>query len=487
MKKQSIAALWKPAATLILFVLFSMSTAIAQSKADKIDQLISKYAEYGQFNGSILVAENGKVIYKKGFGAANMEWDIPNQPNTKFRLGSISKQFTSMLIMQLVEKGKLALDAPITTYLSDYPKDNGDKITLHHLMTHSSGIPNYTSFPDFRTTSINPYTPEDFVKKFSTLPLEFEPGNKCSYSNSGYFLLGYIIEKVSGKSYEQNLQDSILTPLGMKDTGYDHHETIIKNRASGYEKKGETYQNAGYLDMSLPFAAGSLYSTVEDLYIWDQALYTEKLLSAKNRDKLFAAYIPAGKSQAGYGWFSSDAPGPNGKTLHIIQHGGGINGFNTIITRVPADKNLTVLLNNTGGAALDEMATAIRGILYGLPYAMPKKSLANALLPVMSEQGVAAGLIKLKELQKDQTYATVEREINTVGYQLLQSGKNKEAIEVFRINVETYPDSSNTYDSLAEAYLSDGNKKEALKLYKKAVAMDPTNENAKKVIQELSK
>jgi len=191
--------------------LFTFATTFAQDKSKQIDELLSKYNQYDQFNGSALVAENGKVILKKGYGSANMEWNIPNQPDTKFRLGSITKQFTALLIVKLAEEGKIKLDVPITTYLPDYPKENGDKITINNLLTHTSGIPNYTSAPNFlKEKAKNPYSPADFVKTFSSLPLEFKPGEKFAYSNSGYFLLGYIIEKITGKTYEQYLQEIIL-------------------------------------------------------------------------------------------------------------------------------------------------------------------------------------------------------------------------------------------------------------------------------------
>src|SRR5437764_5438582 len=178
----------------LLAVLAFQTSALAQDKAAKIDQMISLYQKYGQFNGSALVADNGKVIYKKGVGLANMEWDIPNAPDTKFRLGSITKQFTATLILQLVEQGKIKLDGKITDYLPDYRKDTGDKVTIQHLLTHTSGIPNYTSRPDFMTKiSRDPYSVSDFVKKYASDDLEFEPGSKFSYDNSGYFILGAII------------------------------------------------------------------------------------------------------------------------------------------------------------------------------------------------------------------------------------------------------------------------------------------------------
>ncbi|KRD11813.1 serine hydrolase [Flavobacterium sp. Root901] len=469
----------------ILLQLFALNI-FAQDKAKKIEDLLAKYNEYGQFNGSALVAENGKIIYKKGFGLANMEWNIPNQTDTKFRLGSISKQFTALLIVKLAEEGKIKLNVPITTYLPDYPKETGDQITIHNLLTHTSGIPNYTNAPNFlKEKSRNPYTPEEFIKTFNKLPLDFKPGEKFNYSNSGYFLLGYIIEKISGKTYEQYLQEVILTPLKMRNTGYDHFEVILKNRAAGYEREGKKITNAPFLDMSIPYAAGSLYSTVEDLYLWDQALYTNKLLSEKSMESLFKPYIKAWDSSYGYGWFIREADNGDKGKLTIIEHGGGINGFNTNIARVPADKNLIVLLNNTGGTVLGEMTAAIGAILYNQPYNQPKKSLALELLDVFSEKGTAAGLETYKKLKNDPTFGIKEDDMNRVGYQLLQTGKKKEAIEVFKINVETFPKSGNVYDSLGEAYLADGDKKQAILNYSKSVELDPSNAGGKKVLDEL--
>ncbi|WP_026728437.1 serine hydrolase domain-containing protein [Flavobacterium denitrificans] len=467
---------------------FLTITTFAQDKVKEIEQLLSKYNEYGQFNGSALVAENGKVIFKKGFGSANFEWNIPNQSDTKFRLGSITKQFTALLIVKLAEEGKIKLDVPITTYLPDYPKENGDKITIHHLLTHSSGIPNYTNAPNFfKDKARNPYAPAEFVKTFSTLPLDFAPGEKFNYSNSGYFLLGYIIEKITGKTYEQYLQETIFTPLKMVNSGYDHSDLIIKNRAAGYEKEGKKIVNAAYIDMSIPYAAGSLYSTVEDLYLWDQALYTNKLLSEKSMELIFKPYVKAWDDSYGYGWGIEEVSIGNRAKVKITEHGGGINGFNTIISRIPADKNLVVLLNNTGGTVLGEMNEAIRAILYKQSYNQPKKSLALDLLDAYSLKGVSGGNEAYKKLKNDPTYAIKEGDMNRIGYQLLQTGKKKEAIEVFKINVEAFPKSGNTYDSLGEAYLADGDKKLAIENYTKSVELDPSNEGGKKVLAELSK
>lgn len=472
----------------ILFLVFISNISFAQTKVDQIEELLSTYEEYGQFNGSVLVSDQGKVIYKKGFGMANMEWDIPNEPNTKHRLGSITKQFTAMLILQLVMEGKLDLQAPITTYLPDYPKANGDIITSHHLLTHTSGIPNYTAFPNFmEDESRNPYTPEEFVKTFADKVLDFTPGKKFSYSNSGYFLLGVIIEKLSGISYEQMLQDKVLTPLNMMDTGYDNHGDILKNRATGYEKQVGNYVNAKYLDMTIPYSAGSMYSTVDDLYKWDQSLYSTTLLSKEYMTMYFKPYISAfGNSYYSYGWgVGYDQIGSSKDSLYTISHGGGINGFNTNISRVTSDKSLVVLLNNTGAAPLNEMTRAIRGIMYGKDYDMPKKSVAEAVLVVIEEKGIDAGISHYNSIKDSESYNLSEREMNNIGYQLMGSDKVEEANKVFQLIIKEFPTSSNAYDSFGESLMKLDKNDLAIENYRKSVALNPNNQNGIDFLKKL--
>jgi CubicO group peptidase (beta-lactamase class C family) len=483
--KRTIAKVTILAAVMLTSVVF---ISCGQSKTEKLDKLIGAFAAEGQFNGSVLVAVKGKVIYKKGFGLANMEWNIPNQSDTKHRLGSITKQFTCMLIMQLVEQGKLKLDLPITTYLPDYPKKNGDIITIHHLMTHSSGIPNYTSFPNFfKEHGRDPYTASKLVSYFADSTLDFKPGESFAYSNSGFVLLGAIIEKVTGKPYEQVLQENILTPLKMINTGYDHHNTILKNRASGYDKTGKRYANAGYLDMSIPHAAGALYSTAEDLYLWDQALYTNQLLRKESMDLIFAKHINAGEgTYYGYGWFIEDIPvGNTEEQLQTTGHGGGIHGFGTLITRIPSDKSLIVLLDNTGGGALEKMTNSIAGILYDKSYDFPKKSVANSVADVMEKEGIDSALSHYKKVKDSPDYDLNEGEMNGVGYQFLQTGKAKEAAAIFKLNVEAFPKSFNVYDSYGEALLALGDKKEGIANYKKSLELNPGSESGIKVLKEL--
>src|ERR1044071_511331 len=392
-------------ALLLLSLIALQMSAFAQEKVRRIDELMSQYHKYQQFNGSVLVADNGKVIYKKGFGLANMEWNIPNAPDTKFRLGSITKQFTATLVLQLVEQGKIKLDGKLIDYLPEYRKDTGAKVTIHNLLSHTSGIPNYTALPGFfQNVSRNPFTVDDFIKKYASGDLEFEPGTKFVYDNSGYFLLGAITEKVTGKPYEQVLKENIFDPLGMKNTGYDHWDTIISKRATGYSRSARGFHTAAYLDMSIPYAAGSLYSTVEDLYLWDQALYGDKVLSAKSKELMFKPNL----NNYGYGFVITKATlAPPAKLqVPVIQHNGGINGFNTVIVRMTNDKRLIVLLDNAeDGQHLDKIAGAIMSVLYDQPYHMPKQSIASVLMNSIQLKDSASAISEYRALKAGATAA----------------------------------------------------------------------------------
>jgi CubicO group peptidase (beta-lactamase class C family) len=470
----------------IIFIAFAHA-AQAQDHAAKIQEVLALAHKYRQFNGTALVAENGKVIYKAGFGQANMEWNIPNTPDTRFRLGSITKQFTATVILQLVEQGKIKLDAKLSDYLPDYRKDTGDKVTIHHLLTHTSGIPSYTSQPGFlENVSRNPYKVSDFVKKYASGDFEFEPGSKFSYNNSGYFLLGAIIERVTGKPYEQVLKENIFDPLGMKNTGYDHHATTIPKRATGYSKTADGYTNAPYLDMSIPYAAGSLYSTVEDLYLWDQALYTDKVLSAQSKAVMYKPFL----NNYAYGWAVTNASfKQNDQPVQVITHGGGINGFTTTIVRFPKERNLIVMLDNTGTGYLDRLSDSIAKIIYNQPYEQPRISLVPVLDKTIAEKGIEAGIAQYRDLKAKQatTYDFAEAELNRLGYQLLRNGKTKEAIEIFKLNVEAYPQAFNTYDSLAEAYMTIKERELAIQNYKKSLELNPNNTSATENLKRLEK
>ncbi len=458
---------------ILLGLLFIHNSLFARDKAAQIDQLMQFYHDDEQFHGSVLVAERGKIIFKKGYGYANLEWNIQNQPNTKHRIGSITKQFTSMLIMQLAEEKKLKLNDNISRYLPDYRKDTGERVTIHHLLNHSSGIPSYTEIPNFHNDiSRDPYSVDEFIKQFCSGDLEFQPGSQYSYNNSGYFLLGAIIEKITGKSFEQVLQERITKPLNMKNTGYDHHEIVIPMRAIGYDNTLQGLKNASYLDMSTPYAAGAMYSTVEDLYLWDQALYKTLLLSKKSKIIMFEPYL----DNYAYGWFVKKIKlEKTKKHLTLVSHSGGINGFNTLIWRLVDDRHLVVILSNLDRAPLNDMFMAITHILYDVAYDQPKKTLSRSLYQRYLEGGLIAVMNQYHDLKKNNVndFNWDAYELDRLAGHLIEMKKIDDAIKIFQLNIKAHPDKYFTYFRLGEVYLKKGDKILAIKNLAKSLEINP--------------
>ena len=330
-----------------------------------VDELIAPYVDRGYFSGSVLIAQGETILISKGYGLANLEHDVPNTPQTKFRLGSITKQFTAMAILMLQEDGQLNVQDPICDYILNCP-EAWQPITIHHLLTHSSGIPNLTDFPDIEeyVGSVASKSPvNDTLKIFRDKPLNFTPGARFRYSNSGYIVLGSIIEQSSGKpSYEVYLRDNIFQPLNMMNTGYDHNFLVLNDRASGYIRKdADTIWNAGYIEMSVPHAAGGLYSTVEDLYLWDRALYTEALVSQSSLNMMFTPY----EADYGYGWRMDDIVNRKSHSHRkMIGHVGDINGFATSIARFVDDDVVIIVLSNIEDANPLEITLDLSAIVF---------------------------------------------------------------------------------------------------------------------------
>jgi CubicO group peptidase (beta-lactamase class C family) len=466
--------------------LLLLPTAGAATRQQELDRLVSKYHQLRQFNGAVLVADAKGVVFKKGYGFANMEWRVPNTPDTKFRLASITKQFTAMVIMQLVAEGKLGLDDALTKHLPDYRKDTGDRVTLAHLLSHTSGIPSYTSLPGFfEKESRTPYPVADFVKKFCSGDLVFEPGTKYAYNNSGYYLLGAIIEKVTGKPYAQALQERIFTPLGMKGSGYDVSATVLSKRASGYDFQPDGHTNTAYLDMGIPYAAGSLYSTVEDLYLWDRALYTDTLLPAPLKQKMFTPVL----HNYAYGWAVRPLKLDDGKTeLFNLSHNGGINGFATVIVRVPERKELVVLLDNaSSGDKHPDLVSGLLSILHGIPPRQPLPSVGDVVWSTLDKATVTEAIARYRTLKatKPKDYDFSEGQLMGLGHRLLGVGRAADAVEFFKLNVEQFPASADAHASLADAYVASGNTEQARASYRKVLELLPDSAYAKERLKLL--
>ena len=366
--------------------------AVAQNAdlVQKLDHVASGYNAERGFIGTVLVAKGGQIVFEKGYGMANIELDVPSTPDTKFRLGSITKQFTSTAILQLQEQGKLSVQDLACKYVDNCP-ESWKPVTIHQLLTHTSGIPSYTAMPEFPKPKFmrQPLSPIEVVMLTKDKPLDFPPGTKYRYDNTGYVMLGVIIEKVSGEKYADYLQKHILDPLEMKDTGYDVTRKILKGRAAGYSPMGpKNFQNADYLDMSLPHAAGSMYSTTRDLYRWDRALYGEKVLSKASKEAAWKAE----KESYGYGWML--APMANHKQ---IGHGGGINGFSTYIARFPEDDAAVIVLSNNEAGNAGAVAGSLAGVLFGNNAELPWERKAITLDPKLFDR--YAGVYQVGELE----------------------------------------------------------------------------------------
>jgi CubicO group peptidase (beta-lactamase class C family) len=346
----------------LVAVLFVVHFSFAQG--DKLDALIDAYAKLYKFNGSALVAKNGVILLNKGYGYRNATDKVANNEQTIFQLGSVTKQFTSAVILKLQEEKKLSVSDKLSKYFPGYPK--GDSITIEQLLTHTSGIYNYTNDGKFMANEVTKSANREMMMAlFKDKPLDFSPGSSWSYSNSGYSLLGYIIEAVTKKPYEQAVRKYIFTPLKMTHSGFDFTHLKSNEKAIGYFKLNDKEKvEAPIVDSSVSFSAGAIYSTIGDLYLWHKALQKNSILSREQQEK---AYTPV-KNRYGYGWSIDSIEGKR-----RVSHGGGIHGFITTIARVPEDDICIVLLSNASNTTVGEISKSIFAILYGKEYELPKE------------------------------------------------------------------------------------------------------------------
>lgn len=350
--------------------------AAASSLAGKLDALFSPQYKADDPGATVIVVKDGKTVFRKAYGAASIEAKTPLTPGTVMRLGSITKQFTAVAILMLAEEGKLALNDPITRFFPDYPTQ-GKVITIEHLLTHTSGIVSYTSKPDYVSTMAQDVSVDQMIARFRNDPLEFEPGTQYRYNNSGYFLLGAIIEKVSGLSYAHFLEQRIFTPLGMKDTAHEGFERSDSPRAAGYSARDKGFGPAQPLSMSQPYAAGALVSTVDDLATWDAAISSGKLLAPASWRQAFTAYqlTPEKSAGYGYGWSVGTLQG-----APVVEHGGGINGFLTYALRLPQQKIFVAVLANADSGNVNPalLAKKAAALALGKPFMEPKEIALDA-------------------------------------------------------------------------------------------------------------
>ena len=446
-------------------------------KIKEIDKVMAEFMRLDQFSGCVLIAKDGKPFYAKAFGEADKDFHVKNNLQTKFNIGSIGKTFTGTSIMQLAQQGKLSVDDPVTKYLPDFPF--GDEIKIHHLLTHTSGTFNYFAHPEFSNKISTIRSVNDALPLIYDQQLQFDtPGERFSYSNSGIVILGAVIEAVSGQSYSDYIQENIMKPLGMTDTGINYLDEVIENRAVGYDKNPTGKFSRNIFRVPPANADGGIETTVEDLLKFDQALYGEKLLNNEFKNKMFTPF----KNNYGYCWRISQEHG-----RLMIGHSGGAPGVSANFRRYVNDKITIIVLSNYSSGAIPVSRT-IESIIFDEKYEMPRPTLSEFLLKAMNEKGFEYTIKNFEQIIKKNGYRVNSSQIlNIYGYELLNEKKIDMAIEVFKLNVRLFPGEANPYDSLAEAYLAKGDKESSIKYYKKSLEIDPEFPSAKAALEKLLK
>ena len=459
--------------------------------AQRIRAFFDRAAAYGQLNGAVLVARRGQVLYEGAFGEANMEWHVPNTTDTRFEIASMTKAMTAIAVMQLVEEGRIRLNAAVSEYLPFYPRDPGDRITIEQLLTHTSGLQQDIGFADdpAQVSAVVPLVNSDLLSNDSLVALiarralRFAPGTSYGYSSDGYAVLGAVIEHVTKLPYWEALRRRVLDRAGMHETGVSVLRSLVPKRASGYAQTFGGHENAPHIGVT---PAGGLYSTLHDLYRFDRSLYGDSLVHASSKEKLFAVRSTA----TAYGWKTADERRPNGSTRRVLRTTGGLPGFAALMVRVPSDDRVIIILANTRDLEwrFDDFAVAINQILDGEAYVMPRRSAAE-VLAVAVDRGERAPALRARftTIRRDTaSFSVSEALMNRLGYYLLYERRlPSEAIAVFAANAETFPRSANVYDSLAEAFLVHGDTAQAVTHYRRSLELDSGNANAAAVLKRL--
>jgi CubicO group peptidase (beta-lactamase class C family) len=462
------------------------ASATAQPAAAQIDTFMKRAAAFGQFNGAILVVDRGRRVYQGAFGHANKEWNVPNTTNTRFEIASMTKPMTAIVIMQLVQEGKVRLGANVSEYLPWYPAETGRRITVEQLLNHTSGLQQDIGFiddPIVAAINADMLSNDSLVKLIARRPLRFEPGTSYGYSSDAYAVLGAIIERVTGRPYWDALRERVLQRAGMTETGVATLRPIVARRAAGYAQNWDGFQNAEHIGVT---PAGGLYSTVGDLERFERALHSDTLVNAESKRVLFAPRTVI----TAYGWKTSQDTLPGGVLRTVFRTTGGLPGFGAVLLRVPSQQRAIIMLTNVQGVTwrLEDFAASISRILDGRPYSLPKSSIAEAVAADTKSRASTESIDRrFDQLRADTArFALSEREVNLLGYHAMNAWRDlPRAIHIFALNVRAFPKSANVYDSLGEAYLAQADTVRARINYSRSLELDPNNTNAADVLRRI--
>ncbi|MES2881094.1 MAG: serine hydrolase [Bacteroidota bacterium] len=471
----------------IIFLLLSImivQAGLAQNKKMLLSKMMTQYHNDNMFDGAVLVAENGVVIYKDAFGLANREWNIPNKTDTKFMIGSVSKPLTAVLMLLQVQKGLIKLDGTVADYLVEFKNKPAAKVTIRQLLNHTSGIANYDIIKDFfpRISRQN-FTREEYLKVFIDSALAFAPGTHYAYSSWGYFTLGFIIERVTKQSYAQLMRSEIFDKIQMTNSGSYHHTQIVPQRATGYDYDFGGYTSSDFRDQSNTMGTGDIYSTVDDLFKFHMALANNTLLNKELTTEMFTPGIKP--ADYGYGWFNKQFKYTATDSVASNFHLGMTDGFLSFFRRVPSSKSLVVILCNSSPTDFFGITTNLYKVLYNKPVIL-KKPVHKKMETYISQLGVEKALAEYKKMKADSgNYYIDWISMNFVAQQLLTLKRYEDARLVSENNVNDFPNKDLILVTMGNIYLALNREEDAIKFYKMALQITPMYEEAKNRLKEL--
>ena len=459
-------------------------TLFAQNKEVKLSETMQTYHNYNMFDGAVLVAENGKIVYKGAFGLANREWNIPNTTDTKFMIGSVSKSLTATLMLIQVQKGLVDLNKTISDYLPEFKGKPAANVTIKQLLSHTSGIPNYDIIKDFfpRISRQN-FTREDYVKVYADSALAFEPGSRYAYSSWGYFTLGYIMERVTGKSYSQLMKEDIFDKAQMNNSGSYQHLQIVPKRATGYDYSFGGFTSADFRDQSNTMGTGDLYSTVEDLFKFHLAISNNTLLNKQLTDAMLTPGMrPA---RYGYGWFNQNFKYTPVDSIAANFHLGMTEGFISFMLRIPSTNSFTVILCNSSPTDFFGITKNLVKILYNQPVSV-KQPVHKKMETYIAQLGAKKAVEEYKKMKVDTAHYYVDWiSMNFIAEQLLNLKKLEDARLIAENNVAEFPDKDLVMLTMGNIYLALNRKEDAIRFYKKTLQLYPGYQEAKNRLKEL--
>jgi CubicO group peptidase (beta-lactamase class C family) len=469
---------------LMFIFLFAAYVLMAQNKAKKMAEIMQSYHNYNMFDGAVLVAENGKIVYKGAFGLANREWNIPNTTDTKFMIGSISKPITAFLVLLQVQKGLIQIDKMLADYLPEFKGKPAENVTIKQLLNHTSGLPNYDIIKDFfPKISRQNFTREQYIKVYMDASLAFPSGTKHNYSSWGYFTLGYILERVTGKSYSELMKEEIFDKLGMTNSGSYFHTQIVPKRATGYDYTLGGYTSSDFRDQSNAMGTGDIYSTVEDLFKFHLAIQNNTLLNKKWTDEMLTPGIKP--ADYGYGWFNKYLKITPTDSVFTNFHLGSTDGFVSFLRRIPSTNSMVVILCNSASTDYFNITNNLLKVLYNQPINL-KQPVHKAMSKLIAEKGALKAVEAYQKMKADTAHYSIDwLSMYYFNEQLLTLKRYEDARIIGENNVVEFPNKDLIMLSMGNTYLALNRKEEAIKYYKKVLAITPDYEEAKSRLREL--